>query len=187
MGRLIATTFESLEVLRERYKVKMRRFGRWINGLCSYSCIDLELNESWSNRWWELEGYNLYIYIYIYDIHMSRGFCIHKSGSELYVRYQCMSFRVCDLGAGSLSSQEIQLQKVATKSGFIANHWAMKPWNGCLLFFNEGKPPSPQNLQWNSWQEIDDTIKTLEAAVFFSGFSPVEWLGNMSRQCVIFS
>ena len=56
VGRLIATTFESLEVLRERYKVKMRRFGRWIKGLCS--CIDLELNESWSNRWWELEGYN---------------------------------------------------------------------------------------------------------------------------------
>lgn len=29
---------------------------------------------------------------------------------------ECMSFRVCDLGASGLSSQEIQLQKVATKS-----------------------------------------------------------------------
>lgn len=88
---------------------------------------------------------------------------------------QCMSFRVCDSGASGLSSQEIQLQKVATKSWFIANYLAMKPWNGCLLFFNEGKPPSPRKssvelVAGNWWYDQD----AWGCCVFFSsGFSVV--------------
>lgn len=97
---------------------------------------------------------------------------------------QCMSFRVCDLGASGLSSQEIQLQKVATKSWFIANYWAMKPWNGCLLFSTRVSIPPKSSVELvagNWWYDQDAG----GCGVFFWVF-PCCWLGNMSRQCVIF-
>lgn len=99
---------------------------------------------------------------------------------------QCMSFRVCDLGASGLSSQEIQLQKVATKSWFIANYWAMKPWNGCLLFSTRVFHP-PKIFSGTRGRKLMIRSRRWRLRCFFLGFPLLLAGQHVKAMCDFFS